>query len=66
MYQRFRNRMTIPRLAALFVLLAAALLFILTRLSTPPSFDLLAGPEDSTFYKDVMRFQEILARDVGT
>ena len=63
MPQGFRNWITIPRLATLFTIFAVLLLFILTRLSAPLSFDLLAGPKDSTFYKDALRFQEILARD---
>jgi TRAP-type uncharacterized transport system substrate-binding protein len=53
----------VPRIAALSALLFAGLLFFLTRMTAPPAFDFLAGPEDSTFYSDALRFQELLARD---
>ena len=63
MSSRLPQWITIPRLAALTVLLFAALLIVLTKLMVPPEFDFLAGPEDSTFYNDAMRFKEILERD---
>jgi hypothetical protein len=53
----------VPRVAALSALLFVAFLFFLTKMTAPPEFDFLAGPEDSTFYSDALRFQEILARD---
>ena len=63
MRRRIPDWLTLPRIAALFVLLVVILLVILTRLTAPPEFDFLAGPEDSTFYRDAMRFREILLRD---
>jgi TRAP-type uncharacterized transport system substrate-binding protein len=55
--------LTVPRVAALSVLLFGILLYVLTRLTAPPAFDFLAGPKDSTFYRDAMQFREILLRD---
>ena len=63
MRQRISDWLTVPRIAALSVLLFAIFLYVLTRLTAPPAFDFLAGPQDSTFYRDAMRFREILARD---
>jgi TRAP-type uncharacterized transport system substrate-binding protein len=63
MRQRVPEWLTLPRVAALSVCAFLVFLFILTKVSTPPEFDLLAGPENSTFYRDAVRFQEILARD---
>ena len=63
MRKRLSDWLTIPRIAALSVLLFAAFLFVLTRLTAPPEFDFLAGPENSTFYRDAVRFREILLRD---
>ena len=63
MHQRISDWFTLPRIAALSVLVFVMLLVVLTKLTAPPEFDFLAGPEDSTFYEDAMRFKEILARD---
>jgi TRAP-type uncharacterized transport system substrate-binding protein len=63
MKTRVSDLLTIPRVAALSVLAFVILLVVLTRLTAPPEFDFLAGPEDSTFYRDAMRFKEILARE---
>ena len=63
MHKRLSDWFTIPRIAALSVLLFAMLLVVLTKLSAPPEFDFLAGPKDSTFYKDALRFKDILMRD---
>jgi TRAP-type uncharacterized transport system substrate-binding protein len=63
MHKRLSDWFTIPRIAALSVLLFAMLLVVLTKLSAPPEFDFLAGPKESTFYTDAMRFKDILMRD---
>ena len=63
MHQRISDWLTLPRIAALSVLVFVMLLVVLTKLTAPPEFDFLAGPRDSTFYEDAMRFKEILARD---
>ena len=63
MHQRISDWLTLPRIAALSILVFVMLLVVLTRLTAPPEFDFLAGPRDSTFYEDAMRFKEILARD---
>ena len=63
MSSRFPQWVTIPRIAALTIILFVVLLLLLTRLMVPPEFDFLAGPEDSTFYKDAVRFKDILERD---
>ena len=63
MKTRLSDLLTIPRIAALSVLAFVVLLIVLTKLTTPPEFDFLAGPEDSTFYRDAMRFKDILMRD---
>jgi TRAP-type uncharacterized transport system substrate-binding protein len=63
MKTRLSDLLTIPRIAALSVLAFVILLAVLTRLTAPPEFDFLAGPEDSTFYRDAMRFRDILMRD---
>ena len=52
-----------PRVAALTVLIFGILLYVLTKLSAPPEFDFLAGPEGSTFYRDALRFKDVLERD---
>jgi hypothetical protein len=61
--QRISDWVTVPRIAALSALLFAAFLFFLTKMTAPPEFDFLAGPEDSTFYNDALVYREILARD---
>ena len=63
MRQRISDWFTLPRIAALSILVFVMLLVVLTKLTAPPEFDFLAGPKDSTFYEDAMRFKEILARD---
>lgn len=63
MRKRLPDWLTVRRLAALIVLAFVAVLVVLTKLSSPPEFDLLAGPENTTFYQDAMLFKEILARD---
>jgi TRAP-type uncharacterized transport system substrate-binding protein len=52
-----------PRIAALTVLIFVILLYVVTKALAPPEFDFLAGPEDSTFYRDALRFKDILQRD---
>jgi len=53
-----------PRRVATVVVLGFLIYIVVqTRLSAPPEFDLLAGPENSTFYRDAVRFRDILARD---
>ena len=63
MHQRLSDIVTLPRVAALCVLLFVCFLIVLTKFSTPLELDFLAGPADSTFYQDALRFQEILERD---
>lgn len=63
MHRRISDWFTLPRVAALSILVFVMLLVVLTKLTAPPEFDFLAGPRDSTFHQDAMRFQEILARD---
>lgn len=63
MRQRVSDWFTLPRIAALSVLVFVMLLVVLTKMSAPPQFDFLAGPRDSTFYQDALRFKEILLRD---
>jgi TRAP-type uncharacterized transport system substrate-binding protein len=63
MSSRLPQWITIPRIAALTVLLFVVLLVFLTKAMVPPEFDFLAGPENSTFYRDAMRFKDILERD---
>jgi TRAP-type uncharacterized transport system substrate-binding protein len=63
MKTRLSDLLTLPRIAALSVLAFVILLVVLTRLTAPPEFDFLAGPKDSTFYRDAMRFKDILMRD---
>jgi len=61
--QRLSDLLTLPRIAAASVLLFIVFLVVLTKFSSPLQFTLLAGPENSTFYQDALRFEEILARD---
>jgi TRAP-type uncharacterized transport system substrate-binding protein len=63
MTSRLPQWITIPRIAALTVLVFVVLLVFLTKAMVPPEFDFLAGPENSTFYRDAMRFKDILERD---
>ena len=63
MRKRLSDFLTLPRIAAASVLLFIVFLVILTKFSSPLQFTLLAGPENSTFYLDALRFKEILARD---
>ena len=63
MRQRISDWLTLPRIAALSLLVFVILLVVLTKFSAPPEFDFLAGPKDSTFYQDAIRFRDILSRD---
>ena len=63
MRQRISDWLTVPRVAALSLLAFVILLVLLTKFSAPPEFDFLAGPKDSTFYQDAIRFRDILSRD---
>lgn len=63
MRQRVSDWLTMPRIAALTVLIFVILLYFVTKALAPPEFDFLAGPEDSTFYRDALRFKDILQRD---
>lgn len=63
MRQPISDWLTLPRIAALSLLVFVILLVVLTKFSAPPEFDFLAGPKDSTFYQDAIRFRDILSRD---
>lgn len=60
---KIRDHITLPRLVFVFIVMAALILWVLTRLAASPSFTLLAGPDGSSFYEDALRFKKILARD---
>ena len=55
--------LTAPRMVVLSTLAFVAVMWVLTKRLAPPEFDILAGPENTTFYQDALRFQQILARD---
>jgi TRAP-type uncharacterized transport system substrate-binding protein len=63
MRKRIPDWLTLGRFATVAILGFLVYIVVQTRLAAPPEFDLLAGPENSTFYRDALRFQEILARD---
>jgi TRAP-type uncharacterized transport system substrate-binding protein len=50
-------------MVVLSTLAFVAVMWVLTKRLAPPEFDILAGPENTTFYQDALRFQQILARD---
>lgn len=60
---RIPDWITPGRAALLAVVLFVGYLVVQTRLVAPPEFDFLAGPENSNFYRDALRFRDILARD---
>lgn len=60
---RITDWITPGRAALIAVVLFGVYLVVQTRLVAPPEFDFLAGPENSTFYRDALRFRDILARD---